>query len=112
MQIASEIAEADIQEFEKMLKINTTGTFIVTRIMSAIMKTQDPDPVDPQAPGRGSTRGSIVNIGSASGFVATPKMVQYTASKHAVIGITKNAGMTPRIPHALQRNTDWFHSSR
>ncbi|KAH8588213.1 hypothetical protein B0O99DRAFT_746994 [Bisporella sp. PMI_857] len=91
--IASETAEADIEEFNNMLKVNTTGTFIVTRIMSAIMKTQELNPVDSLSPGRGSTRGSIVNLGSASSLVATPKMIQYTASKHAVSGITKNAAL-------------------
>ncbi|KAF7863840.1 hypothetical protein EAF04_006805 [Stromatinia cepivora] len=93
VKIANETAEADIEEFNDMLKVNTTGTFIVTRTMSAIMKTQESCPVDPLSPGRGTTRGSIVNLGSASSFVATPKMIQYTASKHAVIGITKNAAL-------------------
>ncbi|TVY43295.1 2,5-dichloro-2,5-cyclohexadiene-1,4-diol dehydrogenase [Lachnellula subtilissima] len=90
---ASETAEADIEEFKNMLEVNATGTFIVTRTMSAIMKSQESCPVDEFSPGRGSTRGSIVNLGSASSFVATPKMIQYTASKHAVIGITKNAAL-------------------
>lgn len=37
-------------------------------------------------------RGVIVHLGSASSFVATPCMVQYTTAKHALIGLTKNAG--------------------
>lgn len=90
--MANEIAEASVSEFEKMFKVNVTGTFIVTRALSALMKTQDPVPVDEAVPARGVSQGSIVNVGSASGFVATPGMVQYTAAKHAVIGITKNAG--------------------
>lgn len=75
-----------------MFKVNVTGTFLVTRALSAIMKSQDPIPVDSAVPARGVSRGSIVNLGSASGFVATPGMVQYTAAKHAVNGVTKNAG--------------------
>ncbi|KAG9231660.1 hypothetical protein BJ875DRAFT_429301 [Amylocarpus encephaloides] len=90
---ASETADADIEEFKKMLNVNTTGTFIVTRAMSAIMKTQELRLVDSCSPGRGATRGSIVNLGSASSFVATPNMIQYTVSKHAVIGITKSAAL-------------------
>ncbi|KAB8293739.1 hypothetical protein EYC80_009224 [Monilinia laxa] len=93
VKIASETADANIEEFNNMLKVNATGTFIVTRIMSAIMKAQESHSVDPSSPGRGITRGCIVNLGSASSFVATPKMIQYTASKHAVIGITKNAAL-------------------
>ena len=81
-----------MSEFEKMFKVNVTGTFLVTRALSAIMKTQDPVPVDEAVPARGISRGSIVNLGSASGFVATPGMVQYTAAKHAVNGVTRNAG--------------------
>lgn len=92
VQLANEIAEASVSEFEKMFKVNVTGTFLVTRALSAIMKTQDPIPVDEAVPARGVARGSIVNLGSASGFVATPGMVQYTAAKHAVNGVTKNAG--------------------
>ena len=96
---ASETAETDIEEFKNMLEVNATGTFLVTRTMSAIMKSQESCPVDAFSPGRGSTRGSIVNLGSASSFVATPKMIQYTASKHAVIGITKNAGKNQMLSH-------------
>jgi NAD(P)-dependent dehydrogenase (short-subunit alcohol dehydrogenase family) len=75
-----------------MLNVNTTGTFLLTRLASAVMKTQEPRVSDPQSPGRGRTRGAIVNPGSASSFVAAPRMIQYTVSKHAVVGIIKNAG--------------------
>lgn len=75
-----------------MLDVNVTGTFLVTRAMSALMKSQEPQVVDKDCPARGTTRGVIVNLGSASSLVATPNMVQYTAAKHAVLGITKNAG--------------------
>lgn len=98
MAIANEVAEASVNEFSNMFKVNVTGVFLVTRAMSTIMKSQEAVPVDPSAPGRGTTRGSIVIIGSASGLVATPKMVQYTAAKHAVVGLTKNAGMWRLYP--------------
>jgi NAD(P)-dependent dehydrogenase (short-subunit alcohol dehydrogenase family) len=80
-----------------MLNVNTTGTFLLTRFASAVMKAQEPRVGNPQSPGRGRTRGAIVNLGSASSFVAAPKMIQYTVSKHAVVGITKSAGKKPLV---------------
>ncbi|KAK1778312.1 short-chain dehydrogenase [Copromyces sp. CBS 386.78] len=104
VQLANEIAEASVAEFEKMFKVNVTGTFLVTRALSAIIKTQDPVPVDEAVPARGVARGSIVNLGSASGFVATPGMVQYTAAKHAVNGVTKNAALD-NAKHGIRVNS-------
>ena len=40
-----------------------------------------------------SRRGSIVNTASAAGVMATPTMVAYGASKHAVIGMTKTGAV-------------------
>ncbi|RYP63554.1 hypothetical protein DL771_009216 [Monosporascus sp. 5C6A] len=93
VQLAQEVAEADIGEFDNMYKVNVTRTFLVLRVMSAVMKAQEPLPIDPSSPARGTTGGSIVSLGSAPSFVATPKMVQYTAAKHAVLGLTKNAAL-------------------
>jgi NAD(P)-dependent dehydrogenase (short-subunit alcohol dehydrogenase family) len=41
---------------------------------------------------RGSIRGAIVNLGSATSLVASPGVLPYTASKHAALGLTKNSG--------------------
>jgi NAD(P)-dependent dehydrogenase (short-subunit alcohol dehydrogenase family) len=87
VQLANEIAEADVSEFNRFLAVNVTGTFLITRQISAVMKEQEPRVTD-----RGVARGAIVNMGSAASFVSSPMMVQYTASKHAVLGLTKNAG--------------------
>jgi NAD(P)-dependent dehydrogenase (short-subunit alcohol dehydrogenase family) len=81
-----------------MLDVNLTGTFLVTRTMSALMKSQEAIAVDSSNPLRGTTRGSIVHLGSASSFVATPKMIQYTTAKHAVLGVVKNAGGSIAVP--------------
>lgn len=74
------------------MQVNVDGTFLVTRTMSMAMKCQETRPI--RGVGRGTTRGSIVILGSGSSFVATPAMVQYTAAKHAVMGVAKNAGMS------------------
>lgn len=101
VKVANEVAEADIDEFNNMFRVNVDGTFLVLRAMSAIMKSQEAILIDPTSPARGTVRGSIVVIGSASSLVATPKMIQYTAAKHAVLGLTKNAGSSPY--HLLMR---------
>ncbi|KAK8076723.1 secondary metabolism biosynthetic enzyme [Apiospora phragmitis] len=42
---------------------------------------------------RGSTRGAIVTLGSVLSFGASPYLMQYTTSKHAVLGLTKTAAI-------------------
>ena len=37
--------------------------------------------------------GAIVNIASVAGLIGAPKAADYTASKHAVVGITKSAAL-------------------
>ncbi|KAK8104972.1 NAD(P)-binding protein [Apiospora kogelbergensis] len=85
------IASASFSDFKRLLEINVHGTFLVTSLVSAAMKTQDRKPVHPQQPARGTTRGAIVNLASVSSYISVPSMVQYTTSKHAVLGITRTA---------------------
>ncbi|KAI1817114.1 NAD(P)-binding protein [Poronia punctata] len=93
VQVAQEVADADAAEFSRFLNVNVTGTLLVTRDVSAIMKKQEPRPLDPACAERGVGRGSIVNMGSLASYVPQPGMVQYTASKHAVLGISRNAAL-------------------
>jgi NAD(P)-dependent dehydrogenase (short-subunit alcohol dehydrogenase family) len=102
-----EISDADIGEFERMLTTNVTGTFLVTKLVSAVMRSQEPHLNDLAAPERGLTRGTIVNLGSASSFASSPGMVQYTTSKFGVLGLTKNSGNNPRI-EIMQSLTCYF----
>ncbi|KAL7794099.1 hypothetical protein V8C43DRAFT_305140 [Trichoderma afarasin] len=94
VQLARGISEADFNEFSRFLRIHVEGTFLLVRSVSAAMQLQELKPVDPANPGRGGTRGSIVTLGSGNSFAAAPHLVQYTAAKHAVLGVTKNADMT------------------
>ncbi|KAI0593537.1 NAD(P)-binding protein [Biscogniauxia sp. FL1348] len=89
----TKIDSADAAEFDHFLSVNVTGTFLVTREVSAVMKTQEPRLVNAAFPEQGGGRGAIVNLGSLSSFIAQPGMTQYTASKHAVLGISKNAAL-------------------
>ncbi len=67
-----------------MLAINVTGTFLCTQAAFRIMKDQTP---------RG---GRIINNGSISAHVPRPNSIPYTASKHAVTGMTKSTALDGR----------------
>lgn len=68
-----EPGDGNLAAFRRILDINVTGTFLVTRAALDGM-------------GRG---GAIVNTASIWGRVAEPLFGAYVASKHAVIGLTK-----------------------
>lgn len=89
---ANEVAKANVSEFDRFIDVNVKGTLLVMRHISAVMKLQDPRPISKGREARGSTRGAIVTMGSAQSFASTPGMVQYTTSKFAVLGLSKNAG--------------------
>ncbi|KAG8158590.1 hypothetical protein KVR01_011712 [Diaporthe batatas] len=107
---AAAVAEADVSEFARFLEVNVTGTFLVTRAASAVMAAQEPLPqLQRRGPGkeavggRSAFRGAIVNMASASSYVSTPGMVQYTTSKHAVLGLSKNAALD-NAAHGIRVN--------
>lgn len=81
--------------FDKTVQVNIRGTMLVVRAVSKAMAAQEPRTYRSARHGteRSLGRGSIVTIASVNGHVPAPGMMAYTASKHAVIGITKTAGM-------------------
>ncbi|MFC0185783.1 NAD(P)-dependent dehydrogenase, short-chain alcohol dehydrogenase family [Pseudarcicella hirudinis] len=66
-------------EFEKVMSINTNGVFLCMREELQVMLEQG--------------FGSIVNVSSVAGLAGFPNNLAYSASKHAVIGMTKTAGL-------------------
>lgn len=92
VQQPADIATLQLAEFQRFLDVNTTGTFLVTREATRMMRVQKLRPVLDSAPGRGTTRGSIVNLCSASSLSAAWGVLPYTTSKHASLGLTKNSG--------------------
>jgi NAD(P)-dependent dehydrogenase (short-subunit alcohol dehydrogenase family) len=72
------LAEA---EWDRVIRINLTGTFLVDKHAVAQMLTQDP--IDEE-------RGSIVNIASIEGLEGTAGGSPYNASKGGVVMLTKS----------------------
>ncbi len=68
-----------LDNFEKVMAVNTTGVFLCMKAELAVML------------GQGS--GSIVNVSSVSGLVGFPNNLAYATSKHAVIGLTRTAAL-------------------
>ncbi len=78
------IDEVDVAEWRAVVDLNVTGTFLCTREAFRIMRDQEP---------RG---GRILNNGSISAHVPRPMSIAYTATKHAVTGLTKATALDGR----------------
>lgn len=68
------------EDFEKVIKVNTCGTFNVIRLSAGLMCENEPN-VDGQ-------RGVIVNTASVAAFDGQIGQAAYSASKAAVVGMT------------------------
>jgi NAD(P)-dependent dehydrogenase (short-subunit alcohol dehydrogenase family) len=72
------------ETWQKVVDTNLTGMFLCTQEAIKIMKAQTP---------RG---GRIINNGSISAHAPRPRSVAYTATKHAVTGLTKSTSLDCR----------------
>ncbi|TGJ80203.1 hypothetical protein E0Z10_g8566 [Xylaria hypoxylon] len=90
---SSDVAESSLDTFKSMMDVNTQGVFLVMRAASAAMAKQEPVLVGEARPRQSSSRGAIVNIGSITSYIALPKSLQYTASKHAVLGLSRGGAL-------------------
>lgn len=102
----ADIVSTPLAEFQRFLDVNSRGTFLVTRMASIAMRAQELQAVSQSSPGQGTTRGAIVNLGSASSMVAIPGVLPYTTSKHATLGISKSAGGSEFFPSSRQSAAD------
>ena len=82
----------DTAEFERFLNVNVKGIMLFAKMMTRVMKDQESREVQGRKYRRDLGRGCIINIGSLNFYVAVSGIVQYTAAKHALLGITKSAG--------------------
>jgi NADP-dependent 3-hydroxy acid dehydrogenase YdfG len=82
------IDEVALDDWRTIVDTNLTGCFLCAQEAVRAMKAQDP---------RG---GRIVNNGSISAHVPRPNAVGYTATKHAIAGLTKALALEGR-PHDI-----------
>jgi NAD(P)-dependent dehydrogenase (short-subunit alcohol dehydrogenase family) len=78
------IEELPVAKWHEVMAANVTGVFLCTRAAFALMKDQKP---------RG---GRIINNGSIGAHTPRPNTAPYTASKHAVLGLTKSTALDGR----------------
>ncbi|MFC0407023.1 SDR family NAD(P)-dependent oxidoreductase [Roseomonas elaeocarpi] len=68
------------EEWERVLAVNLTGTFLMSRAAVRAMVLQDP---------RGEVRGRLVNLASQHGMVAAPEALAYGTSKAGIAYLTR-----------------------
>ncbi|KAB8346221.1 hypothetical protein FH972_023266 [Carpinus fangiana] len=84
------VHETPLSTFDRTMAINVRGVFIGCKYALAQMMEQEPLPPNDRGD---RTRGWIVNMASILGTVAIAAASSYTASKHAVIGLTKQVAV-------------------
>jgi NAD(P)-dependent dehydrogenase (short-subunit alcohol dehydrogenase family) len=78
------LEDLPLEQWRSVVDTNLTGAFLCTQAAFRLMKTQKP---------RG---GRIINNGSVSATAPRPRLVAYTASKHAITGLTKATSLEGR----------------
>jgi NAD(P)-dependent dehydrogenase (short-subunit alcohol dehydrogenase family) len=78
------LEELSLERWQRVVDVNLTGSFLCAQRAIRMMKAQDP-------PG-----GRIINNGSLSAQVPRPRSVAYTATKHAITGLTRSISLDGR----------------
>ena len=76
--------EIPLEEWQAVVGVNLNGAFLCSREAFGIMRRQDP-------PG-----GRIINNGSISAHSPRPRSLAYTATKHAITGLTRATALDGR----------------
>ncbi len=78
------LEELSVEQWQRVVDVNLTGAFLCTQAAIKLMKDQTP---------RG---GRIINNGSISADRPRPNSAPYTATKHAITGLTKSTSLDGR----------------
>lgn len=79
-----DMEDLPVETWKQVVDVNLTGSFICAQEAIRIMKAQNP---------RG---GRIINNGSISAYAPRPNSVAYTATKHAISGLTRSISLDGR----------------
>ena len=80
-----------LEDWRRVVDVNLTGAFLCAREAIRIMKAQQPK------------GGRIINNGSVSAHSPRPLSAAYTATKHAMTGLTKSISLDGRPTTSLVR---------
>lgn len=78
------LEDVSLEQWRATVDVNLTGMFLCLREAFRVMKAQSPQ------------GGRIINNGSISATTPRPNSIAYTATKHAVTGLTKTAALDGR----------------
>ncbi len=78
------LEDLSFEQWKTVVDVNLTGSFLCLQAAFRAMKNQDPQ------------GGRIINNGSISAHAPRPDSIPYTATKHAVTGMTKTASLDGR----------------
>ena len=78
------LEELTFEQWKAVVDVNLTGAFLCTQGAFRLMKKQDP------------MGGRIINNGSISAATPRPNSAPYTATKHAITGLTKSTSLDGR----------------
>ncbi|ASS67551.1 MULTISPECIES: glucose 1-dehydrogenase [unclassified Paenibacillus] len=75
----SKLADIEESEFDRIMSVNVRGVFLGMKYVLQVMEKQE--------------SGAIINTASTAGVKSEHSASAYSASKHAVVGLTKGAAM-------------------
>ena len=78
------LEDLSVEDWRRVVDVNLTGAFFCIQAAFRCMKAQSPQ------------GGRIINNGSISAQVPRPRSVAYTATKHAMTGLTRQASLDGR----------------
>ena len=78
------LEDVDYEAWKRVVDVNLTGPFLCTQAAFRVMKNQQP------------MGGRIINNGSISAAAPRPNSASYTATKHAITGLTKSTSLDGR----------------
>ncbi len=78
------LEELTLEQWQRAVDTNLTGSFLCAQRAMGMMKRQDP------------SGGRIINNGSISAHTPRPNSAPYTATKHAITGLTKSIALDGR----------------
>jgi NAD(P)-dependent dehydrogenase (short-subunit alcohol dehydrogenase family) len=82
--VSAPIAELALEDWQRVVDTNLTGSFLCAQAAFRAMAAQEP------------MGGRIINNGSISAYVPRPFGVAYNATKHAITGLTKSLSLEGR----------------